>query len=300
MSETAKIGTSFAATPTWILRADGLSRGAKHLYAVLASYANIATKKCCPSLTTLSTDCQANRRTVLRWVEELKSAGAIEVSSGGGRAPNQYLLFTKPGHALSGDDTATGDTRDTGAVTPEPRQQWPDSHASGDMGATAAVTPEPLELERNKKQLRNSERETARGSALIDLTSFKVVPESTDNASEAFDAGEFDFSDENEQRRKMARALCEAFAANTKSHGRQWYWKNPPLTRLDRIVTALQSWPIPPGDPFKHYDRLIKFCLGHKWWHDKLQTPEKLLAKFDEVLADFETAVNAGEVEYAS
>lgn len=145
MSE--KIGVAFAATPTWILRADALSLGAKHLYSVMASYSKLRDGKRRATLarSTMAKECKSSLRTIARWITELEKFGAIEIARGGGRDSNTYTLFI----------TRTGDKRGDATVspvTPEHDLLCHQSMSSGDTTASAPVTPEHDVQEKSKKE----------------------------------------------------------------------------------------------------------------------------------------------------
>ncbi len=81
----------FTMVPNVILKAPGLSHGAKLCYAMLLSYA-WQGDKCFPGQETLSSDLGVERKAVIRYLKELKDKGLVRVTRRGMGKTNVYVI----------------------------------------------------------------------------------------------------------------------------------------------------------------------------------------------------------------
>lgn len=86
----------FAKVPTRVIRDASVSRDARILYALLATYADIDERVCFPSKRTLAEDLACTPRSIQNWTTELVQAGYLRVAErerkDGGRTSNLYIL----------------------------------------------------------------------------------------------------------------------------------------------------------------------------------------------------------------
>jgi hypothetical protein len=88
---------------------------ARLLLVILAEHLNKETRRCDPSVATLAREANTTPRTVARLLAELKAAGEIEITTGGGRNHcNSYTIAAaeNPDTAVT-FSTANPDTRDS-------------------------------------------------------------------------------------------------------------------------------------------------------------------------------------------
>ena len=85
----------YAFTPESVIRDTRLSRDARYLWTLLASYAG---KKgtCWPSQAELAQHAAASTRAVRRWLVELEELGYVTTHSGGPHKPCTYALCADP------------------------------------------------------------------------------------------------------------------------------------------------------------------------------------------------------------
>ncbi len=97
-----RLTEGYTQIPNAILRATGISAGAKMLYGLLLSYAWQAAV-CWPNQATLSSDAGCSVRNVQRWLAELEDAAFIKIHQQGLNRPNLYEILpipTAPGAAV--------------------------------------------------------------------------------------------------------------------------------------------------------------------------------------------------------
>jgi hypothetical protein len=82
----------FTQVPNFVLTKQGLSVGAKLAYAMLLKYA-WGDNACFPGQTKLAGDMGSGERSVRRYLEELESAGLLEIMQRGLGKTNLYRLF---------------------------------------------------------------------------------------------------------------------------------------------------------------------------------------------------------------
>lgn len=85
----------FTQVPNFLLKAPDLSAGAKLTYAMLLHYA-WANDYCFPGQERLADDMGAGKRSVIRFLQELETAGFIAVTRRGLGKSNVYQLFLQP------------------------------------------------------------------------------------------------------------------------------------------------------------------------------------------------------------
>lgn len=84
----------FTQVPNYILKSPELSVGAKLTYAMLLSYA-WHNDFCFPGQETLAEDMGVGLRSVVRYIDELDSAGYISIKRNGLGKTNTYKLFAR-------------------------------------------------------------------------------------------------------------------------------------------------------------------------------------------------------------
>jgi Helix-turn-helix domain len=82
----------FTQVPNFVLTKETLSVGAKLAYAMLLKYA-WGDDACFPGQTKLAGDMGSGERSVRRYLEELESAGLLEITQRGLGKTNLYRLF---------------------------------------------------------------------------------------------------------------------------------------------------------------------------------------------------------------
>ena len=128
----------FAIVPDWVIRHPELSAGAVRIYAVLARYTG-PDLTAFPSRGTIAKDAGVSVKTVDRYLNELRAAGAVlstkRMKEDGDYSSNLYTLFRlPPNHTRDTDDptlgtglSLPGDTDDSGTRTTErepPELRW--------------------------------------------------------------------------------------------------------------------------------------------------------------------------------
>lgn len=300
MSE--KIGVAFAATPTWILRADALSLGAKHLYSVMASYSKLRDGKRRATLarSTMAKECKSSLRTIARWITELEKFGAIEIARGGGRDSNTYTLFI----------TRTGDKRGDATVspvTPEHELLCHQSMTSGDTRASAPVTPEHDVQEKSKKTTEKSERETAREVGQPDeLKTLRVTHESPptkfkptakvepepNTFGDAFDATPTEppteLPAENARVKSLTGYVFALFATKapaSQNRIAKMRAANPPRHEADIVQSVIAK---DPSLTRNEISDLFEFATTHeRYWRVAANDPVKFAKNLSRIATDF-------------
>lgn len=296
MSE--KIGVPFAATPTWILRADALSLGAKHLYSVMASYSKLreGNRRATLARSTMATECKSSLRTIARWISELEKFGAIEITRGGGRDSNSYTLFI----------TRTGDKRGDATVspvTPEHDLLCHQSMTSGDTKALAPVTPEHDVQERSKEKRERSEREAAREADQPDeLKTLRVTHESppvkfrpasknepeANTFGDAFDAMPTEPPAEDARVKSLTGYVFALFA--TKAPAAQnriakMRAANPPRHEADIVQSVIAK---DSSLTRNELSELFEFATTHeRYWRTAANDPVKFAKNLSRIATDF-------------
>lgn len=89
---TAQGPGGFTLVPTGVLRNPAVSPGARTLYAILLSYGHGPPSACAPTQDRLAADVGCSVRTVQRLLQELQTAGLVEVRQQGLSRPNAYEI----------------------------------------------------------------------------------------------------------------------------------------------------------------------------------------------------------------
>lgn len=141
--EIAAVGFHFGMIPDWVLTHPDLSAEAVRLFGVLACYwANRSSQECWPSYATVAKRIGVNRRSVIRWVGDLRAAGAIETTKrlreDGSHTSNVITLCMAPRGVVTGESPPPTQTVDE-----------PVDNAGGRTGESLGVVTgeSPLELE---------------------------------------------------------------------------------------------------------------------------------------------------------
>lgn len=154
---------AFAQIPQWVLRSAGaLPSGAVHLYGVIMSYADNATRVAFPGKERLAADMGVSVSSVGRSIKALEGYGALTVIRArnpgtGNFRSNRYVLHFNQPQSPRSEPCVTSDTRPsvtsdtvTRPMLPRPSSSTSDKSERSlhpDAGASGATKPDPISQE---------------------------------------------------------------------------------------------------------------------------------------------------------
>jgi hypothetical protein len=245
----AALRGGFVLLPRTLLHAQGLSRDAKLLYAVLLSYAWQAGS-CFPGYERLQTDLQCSVNSLTKWMQELEGAGLVTRRKRGQGKTTRYTLHD-PSAPPAGLEPV-------GAVqTPKNREsqiapvQTPKICESG-LPKPAALAPQSLRPEYHPEERDSDEHhpEAAARSSRPQLPAPLAPPDApTQDRSGAGDDDALCLLIAQGVTRRIAQELVQTHSAEAIRQQLAWQPYRPPAkSPAGALVRAIRdAWPPPPA-----------------------------------------------------